>query len=76
MNVRWHPAAERSLLALPHWKTAAAVAEAVQRFATTGKGEVRRDPVRPGVYRLRASGFVVAFALEAGELVVLGLARG
>lgn len=75
MIVCWHPAAEHSLLALPHWKTAAAVAGAVQRFADTGEGVVVRDETHPGVYRLRAAGHVVAFTIDGAVLVVLGLSK-
>ena len=40
--IEWSPAASRDFYALPSWKTAARIDEAVQRLAATGEGELRR----------------------------------
>ncbi len=41
-TVRWHVLAERDFYDIPHWQTAERIDAAVQRFATSGEGDLRR----------------------------------
>ena len=59
----WHPAAERDLVNLPHWRTAEKIARAVATFAADGSGQVEHTG-RPGLYRLRAGGVVALFTID------------
>ena len=47
--VRWHRLAERDFYELPHWRTAERIDEAVQRFASSGVGELRRIETAQGI---------------------------
>jgi hypothetical protein len=68
----WTPAAWAALRAMP-WREAARVDAAVQRFATTGEGQLSRVFARdPRALRLRVSPYAVRLFLdpEAGSLTV------
>ncbi|MBX3226269.1 MAG: hypothetical protein KIT84_43220 [Labilithrix sp.] len=41
----WAPAALRDLHAVPHWRSAERIDEAVQRLAETGEGPTRRAAI-------------------------------
>lgn len=63
-RVRWHAAAERDLLALPHWRTAARVAEAVEEFAARGTGQIER--LSGTMIRLRVGGYAAILSVDVG----------
>lgn len=48
-DVRWHVLAERDFYEVPHWQTAERIDTAVQRFATTGEGDLRHIQTTFGV---------------------------
>jgi hypothetical protein len=48
-TVRWHRLAERDFYDLPHWQTAERIDGALQRFATSGEGDLRRVDTALGI---------------------------
>lgn len=77
LRVEWQPAARRALKKLPA-DVAARLVAAVDDFAATGRGDVKKlTDVHPPVYRLRVGDWRVQFGRDvpAGVLVVFGVAN-
>ena len=72
LDTYWTPAARAALLAMP-WRDAARIDAAVQRFASTGEGQLTRVFANdPRALRLRVSPYAVRLLLdpESGVLTV------
>lgn len=74
-RVTWHPAAERALLAIPNWRIAQRIAEAVETFARTGVGNPER--ANQTTWRLRVAGHAIIFSMnsQTRELLVWAIVK-
>jgi hypothetical protein len=75
-TIEWSDRAKGDLLNLPHWKDAARVDAAVQRFAATGEGDLRRLPgvgefLQVGRFRARVSADILGRVLHVWYVVAL-----
>ena len=61
-RVEWSPRATRDLMHLPHWRDAARVDAAVQRYAATGEGDLRH--FGGGEFRLRVADLRVRLSFD------------
>jgi mRNA interferase RelE/StbE len=71
-RVQWEPAALVELRALPR-EIARRVGRAVERFAQTGHGDVRKLEGQQGRYRLRVGDFRVIYRIGDQGLIVIVL---
>jgi len=61
-RVEWSPRAIHDLLHLPHWRDAARVDAAIERYAATGEGDLRHFAVAE--YRLRVGNIRVRLSFD------------
>jgi len=64
LAVTWSPAATATLLKLSDWRMAAEADRAVQRLATTGRGDLRRMGASRTEYSLYVGGCCVRLSLD------------
>jgi mRNA interferase RelE/StbE len=74
VTVAWKGPALRDLRGMAP-ALAGRIVDAVDRYAATGRGDVKRLQGNPATYRLRVGDYRVRFDVDAGVVVVLRVAH-